>query len=218
MVSMQISLPGSVQAASPVLQELGFVVGAGGAEGEDAGGGEDGADGGVEDGAWGEDVGSDAGAEYADGCGALYDEGAAGAWEVPEPPPPAAQTGSASGYGLPSVCWTTYLPGLGNLTLVCSAVAHLSLPTDARLATKSSGRSSISLPSPPLIWVCMQFEYISRFPMVLNHVHCKIAWPSLTPLGSVKGKELTQLVPSRLQAIAWPRLPGASVGHPPSIE
>jgi hypothetical protein len=75
----------------------------------------------------------------------------------------------------------TYLPGSGNWRLVVSVVPH-PLPM---LAVNIEGRLSI-WPVPPEMATLAQFMYISRLPMLLNHVHASVAAPLLTSWGIVK--------------------------------
>ena len=104
--------------------------------------------------------------------------------ELPEDPP--ATSGQ---FGmrrtLSSTSTTSEEPGCGNLTHVFATVAH-PLPIlavnmggkdGARLETSDSSAASISgmsrLPEPPVTVTGAQFMYISRWPILLNHVHAK---------------------------------------------
>lgn len=99
----------------------------------------------------------------------------------PEPEPPEQPVGGASSAS--GVTFWTDGPGSGNLRSLLSAVLQLLM--EARLAMNMSGRfasrfaemgariMSRLLP-PPVTVAGAQFMYISRLPILLNHVHASV--------------------------------------------
>jgi len=97
---------------------------------------------------------------------------------------------------------STESPGSGNTMSLLSGVLHCVL---GRLAMNMSGsllKAVLSL-APPVIVMGAQFIYISRLPILLNHVHASVDSPLGTSLGMLKLK-VAGSVPV--------------VGHPPTIE
>lgn len=79
-------------------------------------------------------------------------------------------------------------PGYGKSTSVFSEVPQL-LPILPTLATKTFGlelKAVVSVPEPTPIVTLAQFMYISRLPILLNHVHAKRAAPVGVSLGTLK--------------------------------
>jgi hypothetical protein len=106
-----------------------------------------------------------------------------------------------------------YFPGFSKVKSLLSAVVPQDVPTPI-LATAMSGRASKPAVSsePPETVMGAQFMYISRFPILLNHVHAIVMTPLGSSAGTVYLKALLVLGPF------WSRLPAASTGQPPSIE
>lgn len=80
-------------------------------------------------------------------------------------------------------------PGHGKPTSKFSEVPQL-LPTLPTLAEKTSGlelKAVLSVPEPTPIVTLAQFMYISRLPILLNHVQAKRAGPVGVSLGTLKG-------------------------------
>lgn len=89
-----------------------------------------------------------------------------------------------TGLAVPLLLVVTSGPGSGNVTSEDSRVAQ---PL-ATFATKISGRAekaTFSEPEPAVMVTLAQFMYISRFPILLNHVQAKTAAPAGVSEGTV---------------------------------
>jgi hypothetical protein len=117
----------------------------------------------------------------------------------PEPPGDPSPKNGASAlhlYPLPDTSPRTFEPGRGKLTASPPIVVHW--PGPSTLAMKSRGKSSKAdrgtrlgdrsrgcsrFEDPSLMVTWAQFMYISRLPILLNHVHVKRAFPEGASLG-----------------------------------
>jgi len=139
--------------------------------------------------------GGTAGLLAAGGAGSAG-EGGAGAEGAEGPEEPQVPVGA------PSLAWLITCksaPGLGNLTSVPSGTAH-PLPTLATIMSGLSARVEVPL---PVMVTAAQFMYISRLPVLLNHVQEKMASPDFASVGTVKSN-------------VWS--PPAGFTQPPSID
>lgn len=119
--------------------------------------------------------------------------------EDPEPPGDPSPKNGASAlhlYPLPDTSPTTFEPGRGKLTASPPIVVHW--PGPSTLAMKIGGKSSNAARGTglgdrsrgcsrfedlSLMVTWAQFMYISRLPILLNHVHVKRAFPEGASLG-----------------------------------
>lgn len=109
----------------------------------------------------------------------------------PEPEPDPEEPQSPSGATALELDMVTSVPGSGNMTSA-SWVTAQPLPALPTLATNMSGRllrAEARLAEEPVILTAAQFMYISRLPVLLNHVQAKIASPAGVSLGTVKSKD-----------------------------
>jgi hypothetical protein len=119
--------------------------------------------------------------------------------ELLEDPSPKKSADPVQVYPVPVTPPTTSGPGSGKLTSWLSIVVHP--PGPLTLAMKIGGRelNAVSaretiisrawerlLEEPPSMVTCAQFIYISRLPILLNHVQASKAWPEGASEGTVK--------------------------------